>query len=185
MHETGHVFHFFDAFQHQNLIWNHHSPMEFAEVASMFMEPPGMPYWNQNGDGVYDEGDYRRAVVHRLTSIVTFLPYMAVVDKFQHWFYAAAPEAVSADDMDTKWAQLRDHFLPDINYSGLEVEKTTGWQRKSHIPDTPSYYIGYGPTQMGALQAWRNALVDQEQAVKNYHRPWPPTTPVPCQNSSN
>jgi oligoendopeptidase F len=35
MHEGGHAFHFFEAFQHQSLIWNYHSPMEFSEVASM------------------------------------------------------------------------------------------------------------------------------------------------------
>ena len=170
MHEAGHAFHFFEAFQHQSLIWNYHSPMEFSEVASMSMEQLSMPYWRQEKGGVYDEADYRRAVVEQLTGIVTFLPYMAVVDKFQHWLYTKAAENVTPNDLDAKWAELWDRFLPGIDYSGLEVEKATGWQRKGHIFGMPFYYIEYGLAQMGALQVWRNALSNQEQAVKDYRR---------------
>ena len=170
MHETGHSFHFFEAFQHQNLIWNYHPPMEFSEVASMSMEQLSMPYWRRERGGVYDEADYHRAVVEQLFGVVTFLPYMAVVDKFQHWLYTEAPEDVSTDDMDAKWAALWDRFLPGIDYTGQETEKATGWQRKGHIFGSPFYYIEYGLAQLGALQVWRNALSDQGQAIKDYRR---------------
>ncbi len=170
MHEGGHAFHFFEAFQHQDLIWNYHSPMEFSEVASMSMELLSMPYWRKNQGGVYDEADYRRAVLEQLIGIVTFLPYMAVVDKLQHWLYAEAPENVTTDDIDAKWSELWDRFLPGIDYTGLETEKATGWQRKGHIFRSPFYYIEYGLAQMGALQVWRNALGDQQQAIKDYRR---------------
>ena len=170
MHEAGHAFHFFEAFKHQNLIWNYHSPMEFSEVASMSMEQLSMPYWRKDRGGVYDEAAYHRAVVEQLFGVVTFLPYMAVVDKFQHWLYTEAPENVSTDDMDAKWAELWDRFLPGIDYSGQEMEKSTGWQRKGHIFGSPFYYIEYGLAQLGALQVWRNALDDQESAIKAYRR---------------
>ncbi len=170
MHEGGHAFHFFEAFQRQSLIWNYHSPMEFSEVASMSMEQLSMPYWRKEAGGVYDESDYRRAVREQLTGIVTFLPYMAVVDKFQHWLYTQAPEGVSPADLDAKWAELWDRFLPGIDYSGLDAEKATGWHRKGHIFSSPFYYIEYGLAQMGALQVWRNALGDQAQAVADYRR---------------
>lgn len=170
MHEAGHAFHFFEAFQHQSLIWNYHSPMEFSEVASMSMEQLSMPYWRKERGGVYDEADYHRAVVEQLTGVVTFLPYMAVVDKFQHWLYTQAPEDVTPGDLDAKWSELWDRFLPGVDYSGLEVEKATGWHRKGHIFGSPFYYIEYGLAQMGALQVWRNALADQEQAVIDYRR---------------
>ncbi len=170
MHEGGHAFHFFEAFQHQSLLWNYHSPMEFSEVASMSMEQLSMPYWRKAQGGVYDEADYRRAVIEQLFGVVTFLPYMAVVDKFQHWLYTEAPEDVTASDLDAKWAELWDRFLPGIDYSGLDAEKATGWQRKGHIFGSPFYYIEYGLAQMGALQVWRNALNDQTQAVADYRR---------------
>ena len=170
MHEGGHAFHFFEAFQHQDLIWNYHAPMEFSEVASMSMEQLSMPYWRKEAGGVYDEKDYNRAVVEQLTGIVTFLPYMAVVDKMQHWLYAEAPEHVTPADIDAKWSELWDRFLPGIDYSGLEREKATGWHRKGHIFSTPFYYIEYGLAQMGALQVWRNALADADAAVAAYRR---------------
>ena len=170
MHEGGHAFHFFEAFQHQSLIWNYHAPMEFSEVGSMSMEQLSMPYWRKALGGVYDETDYHRAVVEQLFGIVTFFPYMAVVDKFQHWLYTEAPENVTTGDMDVKWAELWDRFLPGIDYSGLETEKATGWQRKGHIFGAPFYYIEYGLAQIGALQVWRNALSDQDAAVSAYHR---------------
>ena len=144
--------------------------MEFSEVASMSMEQLSLPYWRKDRGGVYDGSDYRRAVMEQLTGIVTFLPYMAVVDKFQHWLYTEAPEDVSPADLDAKWAELWDRFLPGIDYSGLDAEKATGWHRKGHIFSVPFYYIEYGLAQMGALQVWRNALGDQEQAVADYRR---------------
>ncbi len=170
MHEGGHAFHFFEAFQHQSLIWNYHAPLEFAEVASMSMEQLSMPYWRQDAGGVYHEEAYHRAVIEQLTGIVTFLPYMAAVDKLQHWLYTETPEHVSTDDIDRKWSELWDRFLPGIDYSGFEAEKATGWHRKGHIFGSPFYYIEYGLAQMGALQIWRNALSDQEGAVRDYQR---------------
>ncbi len=170
MHEGGHAFHFFEAFQHQSLIWNYHAPLEFAEVASMSMEQLSMPYWRVDAGGVYHEEAYHRAVIEQLTGIVTFLPYMAVVDKLQHWLYTEAPEHVSTDDIDQKWSELWDRFLPGIDYTGFEAEKATGWHRKGHIFGSPFYYIEYGLAQMGALQVWRNALIDQDAAIRDYRR---------------
>ncbi len=170
MHEGGHAFHFFEAFQHQSLIWNYHAPLEFAEVASMSMEQLSMPYWRVDAGGVYHEEAYHRAVIEQLTGIVTFLPYMAVVDKLQHWLYTEAPEHVSTNDIDQKWSELWDRFLPGIDYTGFEAEKATGWHRKGHIFGSPFYYIEYGLAQMGALQVWRNALIDQDAAIRDYRR---------------
>jgi oligoendopeptidase F len=170
MHEAGHAFHFFEAFKQQRLIWNYHSPMEFSETASMSMEQLSMPYWRKERGGVYDEADYHRAVVEHLMGVVTFLPYMAVVDKFQHWLYTRAPEKVTPHDLDARWSELWQRFLPGIDYSGLEAERDTGWQRKGHIFSAPFYYIEYGLAQLGALQVWRNALADEARAIEDYRR---------------
>ena len=97
-----------------------------------------------------------------------FLPYMAVVDGFQHWVYTEAPADVTPADLDRAWAALWDRFMPGIDYGDLATEKETGWQRKGHIFEAPFYYIEYGLAQLGALQVWRNALADQAQAVADY-----------------
>jgi oligoendopeptidase F len=167
LHEGGHAFHFMESSQ-QPLIWNYGSPMEFSEVASMAMELLSAPYLERSKGGFYGEADTRRAYAEQLRGIVRFLPYMAVVDAFQHWVYVDAPQGVMAADLDAKWSELWDRFMVGIDYSGLQAEKETGWQRKVHIFSVPFYYVEYGLAQLGALQVWRNALTDQSKAVANY-----------------
>lgn len=168
LHEGGHAFHFMESFR-QPLIWNYNGPMEFCEVASMAMELLSAPYLSSEAGGFYSETDARRAYMQQLIdNPIFFLPYMAVVDAFQHWVYAEAPEEVTASDLDAKWSELWDRFMSGIDFYGLQPEKETGWHRKSHIFSVPFYYIEYGLAQLGALQVWRNALTDQAQAVANY-----------------
>lgn len=169
LHEGGHAFHVMEA-QRQPLIWNHHAPMEFCEVASMAMELLSAPYLTRDQGGFYSEAEARRAYAQHLRKIVLFLPYMAVVDRFQHWVYTEAPQDVTPADLDRAWSALWDRFMPGIDYSGLQTEKETGWHRKGHLYEAPFYYIEYGLAQLGALQVWRNALADQAQAVANYRR---------------
>ena len=167
LHEGGHAFHFMESSQ-QPLIWNYGGPMEFNEVASMAMELLSAPYLEKSKGGFYEEADARRAHAEQLRGIVRFLPYMAVVDAFQHWVYMDAPQDVAAADLDAKWSELWDRFMVGIDHSGLQAEKETGWHRKEHIFSVPFYYVEYGLAQLGALQVWRNALTDQSQAVADY-----------------
>jgi len=168
LHEGGHAFHFMESCT-QPLVWNYSGPMEFCEVASMAMELLSAPYLSKEQGGFYDESDMRRAYIQKLLDTpIFFLPYMAVVDAFQHWVYADAPEEVTAADLDAKWSELWDRFMAGIDYSGLQNEKESGWHRKLHIFTVPFYYIEYGLAQIGALQVWRNAMKDQAQAVADY-----------------
>ena len=124
----------------------------------MSMELLSAPYLGRDRGGFYDDSGVRRAYAHELRGIVLFLPYMAVVDAFQHWVYAEAPEDASPADLDAKWTSLWDRFMPGVDYGGLQTQKETGWHRKGHIFESPFYYIEYGLAQLGALQVWRNAL---------------------------
>lgn len=175
LHEGGHAFHFMES-RRNPLWWNQNGPMEFCEVASMGMELLAAPYLPAERGGFYSESDARRACAEKLRELVTFLPYMAVVDAFQHWVYAEAPEPVTAADastgsaqaLDARWSELWDRFMPGIDYGGLQAEKETGWHRKQHIFTVPFYYVEYGLAELGALQIWRNALRDQSRAVADY-----------------
>lgn len=168
MHEGGHAFHFAESSRRQSLIWNYSASTEFCEVASMGMELLSAPYWPISKGGFYSDFDARRALSEELRSTVYFLPYMAALDSFQHWLYVEAPEDVSAAELDQKWAELWDRYLPGIDYRGLQAEKESGWQRKGHVFGAPFYYVEYGLAQLGALQIWRNALADQSGAVAAY-----------------
>lgn len=169
LHEGGHAFHYMESLA-QPLIWNQNAPMEFCEVASMSMELLSAPYLAAERGGFYSEAEARRAYADQLRKIVLFLPYMAVVDSFQHWVYTEAPVDVTPADLDRAWSTRWDRFMPGIDYRGLQAEKESGWHRKGHIFESPFYYIEYGLAQLGALQVWRNALADQAQAVAAYRR---------------
>ncbi|MBE3575017.1 MAG: M3 family oligoendopeptidase [Firmicutes bacterium] len=173
LHESGHAFHFIESCR-QPLIWNRMGAeavnFEFAEVASMGMELLGAAYLERSRGGFYSEQDARRARAEHLLGVITFLPYMAVVDAFQHWVYTQAPEDVTAADLDRQWGALWDRFMSWTDWSGLEDEKVSGWHRKGHIFETPFYYVEYGLAQLGALQVWRNSLHDAAGAVAAYRR---------------
>ncbi|NDJ53628.1 MAG: M3 family oligoendopeptidase [Chloroflexi bacterium] len=167
LHEAGHAFHAFEA----STIPYHlqrRAPMEFNEVASMAMELLSAPYWQKEHGGYYDELDYVRARTEHLQRIIMFWPYMAVVDAFQHWVYSNVEVASDPANLDAKWGELWDRFMPHVDWTDLEVHKVTGWHRKQHIHRAPFYYVEYGMAQLGAVQVWANALKDQEAAVAAY-----------------
>ncbi len=167
LHEAGHAFHVFES---ADLPYYQQSevPMEFAEVASMAMELLAAPYLTKDQGGFYTAQEAARARIEHLEENLTFWPYMAVVDAFQHWVYENPEAATIPANCDAQWADLWDRFMKGIDYSGLEDSRITGWQRKLHIHQEPFYYIEYGLAQLGAVQIWANAHVDQAQAVVAY-----------------
>jgi oligoendopeptidase F len=166
-HESGHAFHNFERYRlpyaQQRL-----TGMEFNEVASMAMELLADRFVSIEQGGFYSEGDARRFRATHLEQLLTFWPYMAVVDAFQHWVYTHHDLASSPANCDKKWLELWERYLPGIDWSGLEAEAMTGWQRKQHIFRYPFYYVEYGLAQMGAVQVWRNALKQPEKALRQY-----------------
>ena len=167
LHEAGHAFHAFEAFA-LPYIWQQDVPMEFCEVASMGMELLSAPYLTRDGGGFYTPAEAARARSEHLSGILTFLPYMAVVDAFQHWVYTHADAAADPTACDEAWDGLWARFMPGVDWTGFEAERMTGWHRKLHIFHVPFYYVEYGLAQVGALQVWRNALRDQKNAVATY-----------------
>ncbi len=167
LHEAGHAFHAFESFN-LPLVWMTDSPMEFAEVASMSMELLSAPYLTKGANGFYTEAEAARARKQHLSSMLTFLPYMAVVDAFQHWVYTHPDKAMNPSECDAQWDALWDRFMPGVDWSGYGDARESGWHRKLHIFHVPFYYVEYGMAQVGALQVWRNALSNQQQAVADY-----------------
>jgi len=169
LHEAGHAFHVFESGHlpyHQQ--WT--VGMEFAEVASMAMELLAAPYLAAGQGGFYADPDAARARAEHLEDALRFWPYMAVVDAFQHWVYTHPESAADPAKCDEMWTGLWARFMPDVDWSGLEEEMVTGWQRKLHIFKYPFYYVEYGLAQLGAVQVWRNALQNQAEAVARYRQ---------------
>jgi oligoendopeptidase F len=146
--------------------------MEFAEVASMAMELLTAPYLTKDFGGFYEIEDANRARIEHLEKSIMFLPYMAVVDAFQHWAYTNPEKAMEPANCDKEWSNLWKRFqtFEDLDSSEFEDVIATGWHNKLHIYHVPFYYVEYGMAQLGAIQVWGNALKDQKNAVKLYRK---------------
>ncbi len=59
-------------------------PMEIAEVASMAMELFSMDHWDMFFS---NKNDLARAKLKELEKVITIFPWIATIDKFQHWVY--------------------------------------------------------------------------------------------------
>ena len=169
LHEGGHAFHVFESsrlpYAQQLQV-----PLEFAEVASMGMEYLASPYLSAEQGGFYSHADAARARFEHLEQGLLFWPYMAVVDAFQHWVYEEREAAANPANCDAQWDELWQRFMPGVDWSGLEDERVTGWQRKLHIHEDPFYYVEYGLALLGAVQVWRNARHNQAAATAAYRR---------------
>jgi oligoendopeptidase F len=163
-HEVGHAFHGFYSGDAQPLLWNRWSPIEFVEIPSMAMEFLTLDHL---GHALNDEGlaRYRR---NQLQGVVTFLPWAAQMDAFQHWLYAEAPEAVDIAALDAKWLELDRAFHPFVDWAGIdEGVRAKGWQYY-HIFQVPFYYIEYAMCYLAAAAIWREARTDAAAALERY-----------------
>jgi len=168
LHEGGHAFHAFEVFRALPSYRRIDPPLEFCEVASMSMELLAAPYLAKDQGGYYSAADAARARIQHLEGMITFWPYMAVVDAFQHWVYTHTDDAQDPSACDAAWAREWDRFMVGIDFSGLEEARVTGWHRKLHIFQIPFYYVEYGIAQLGAAQVYGNARRDQAGAVARY-----------------
>ena len=161
IHEAGHAFHSFYS-GHLDLIHERDSPIEFAEVASMSMELLSHPHWEE----FYDNKDADRARRKHLEDIISFMPWMATIDAFQHWVYANPNH--SREERAEKWLELGERFGPKVDMTGFEDIHKVSWQRQGHLFGVPFYYVEYGIAQLGALQMWKYHRRDTQDALDRY-----------------
>jgi oligoendopeptidase F len=167
LHECGHAFHEAASLKLPYAEMRHY-PTEFAEVASFGMELLAAPYLTSDHGGYLSEVEAARWRIDLLEATIQFWPYMAMVDAFQLWAYKGDNEAADPAACDAKWLELKARFEPDIDYSGYQDYKATGWHRKLHIHHVPLYYIEYGLARLGAVQVWANSVRDYAGAVQSY-----------------
>lgn len=163
VHEGGHAIHSFLS-HHLPLTAFKEYPMEIAEVASMAMELFSMNYWHTFFN---DEADVKRAKLHQLERVITIFPWIAVIDKFQHWIYENPTH--TTEDRAKNWLAILNEFSADeIDFSGLENYRAIAWQKQLHLFEVPFYYIEYGIAQLGAIGLWMQYQQNPQQALNNY-----------------
>ncbi len=163
VHEGGHAIHSFLT-HHLPLTGFKEYPMEIAEVASMSMELFSMENW----EVFYPNPEERnRAKRQQLERVITLFPWIATIDKFQHWLYENPNH--TREERTTRWRQILDEFTPPVlDSSGLDAYRNHSWQRQLHLFEVPFYYIEYGIAQLGAIGLWQQFLQDKQSALDRY-----------------
>ena len=163
IHEGGHAVHSF--LTHSlPLTGFKEYPMEIAEVASMGMELFSMDYWDVFFD---NKNELKRAKEYQLERVITIFPWIAIIDKFQHWLYENPTH--TEDQRASNWIKILNEFSsPAIDFSGLDDYRRYSWQRQLHLYEVPFYYIEYGIAQLGAIGLWMQFKKNKETALNNY-----------------
>ncbi|NJN43162.1 MAG: M3 family oligoendopeptidase [Flammeovirgaceae bacterium] len=163
MHEGGHAVHNFLT-RDLELGDFKSPPMEVAELASMAMELISMDHWDVF---FHDTENLKRAKIEQLEDVLETLPWIATIDKFQHWIYENPTH--TSDDRIKNWNLILNQFSDSItDWSGLEEAKNYLWQKQLHLYEVPFYYIEYGMAQLGAIAIWRKYRLNKKEGLAGY-----------------
>lgn len=163
VHEGGHALHSFLTAELELNVFKHPTS-EVAELASMSMELMSMEHWD-----IFfpDAKDLARAKREHLESVLQTLPWVAMIDLFQHKIYEKPNHTLS--EREEMW---KASFYPfsgtTTDWSGLEKYRENAWQKQLHLFEVPFYYIEYGMAQLGAIAVWRNYKKDPIQGYGQY-----------------
>ncbi len=163
VHEGGHAIHSFEV---RDLLLNsfRNPTMEVAELASMAMELISMEHWDAYFE---NKEELKRAKSQHLTDILTTLPWIMTVDKFQHWIYENPTHTVA--ERESQWLNIYEAFSDKIvDWTGIEAVKANAWHKQLHIFEVPFYYIEYGMAQLGAISVWRNYKENPAKGFAGY-----------------
>ena len=162
-HEAGHAFAYYMA---RNIFPRSlQSPtLDACEIHSMTMEFFG---WRKSDE--FFGKDAAKFRYNHLFGAITFIPYGAMVDHFQHIVYQK-PDMTPQQRHDV-WAKLLNEYTPWLKLDGSPFYgEGRGWQRQMHIYENPFYYIDYCLAQTAALEFWCLMQKDHNTAWKKYMR---------------
>ncbi len=163
VHEGGHAIHSFLS-KDLELVDFKSTPSEIAEIASMAMELISMEHW----DNIFpNPDDFKRAKKYQLEKAISALPWIAQIDKYQHWIYENPTH--TNDQRDAYWLSLCAEFGSSvIDWTGNEDGLANQWQKQLHLYEVPFYYIEYGIAQLGAIAIWRNYKANPAKTLGQY-----------------
>ncbi|GAB2531729.1 M3 family oligoendopeptidase [Rufibacter soli] len=165
LHEGGHAVH---SFLTRDLPLNaaKHPPSEVAELASMSMELLTIDHWD-----IFfpNQEDLVRAKRQHLESVLETFPWVATIDKFQHWVYENPAHTV--EERHQNWVRIFEEFnQQEVDWSGLDYLKPYIWQKQLHLYEVPFYYIEYAMAQLGAVAVWKRYKSDPTAALEGYKK---------------
>ena len=162
VHEGGHAIHSFLS-RDLDLCDFKSTPSEVAELASMSMELISMDTWDEF---YVNEKELARAKTEQMQKVLEGLPWIAAIDKFQHWIYTTPH---NAEERRAEWKNIMQKLGSSIvDWDGQEDALSNLWQKQLHLYEVPFYYIEYGMAQLGAIAMWRSYKLLGKEALSNY-----------------
>jgi oligoendopeptidase F len=169
LHESGHAMHFYLSFQAQQSLWNFGGPEEFQEFVAIGMDMLGWPYYEHAMGGFYTATESRAGRQSVLQFYLKGLADSVMEDVFEHWIYGQAPEDVTPAEIDAKWLEVKQRFMPWNTSDTSEEEAMTGWLRGNwSLFRLPLYTITYPIAIVGVCQLGLQVQHDRARAVANY-----------------
>ena len=163
MNQSGYAIHGFLT-ANNNLISQKASPPELSELAAMSMSLLSMKHWNVFFE---DKESLIQAKLWQLEKIIRTLPWIAAIDKFQHWIYVHPKH--SRKEREIVWKNLHQEFSSKwMNYEGVDDYVANRWHWYIDLFETPFYNLGYGFAQLGAIALWEKYIKAPIQTVENY-----------------
>ena len=161
-HEAGHAFQAYCS-RGIELLENMSPTLEACEIHSMSMEFFAWPWMEL----FFGENTEKRLFSH-MCGTITFIPYGASVDEFQHEIYLN-PE-LTKEERKALWRRIEKKYCPWKVYSHETLDKGTRWYRQGHIFSSPFYYIDYTLAQVCAQQFWIKNQENHEKAWSDYFK---------------
>lgn len=162
VHEAGHAVHTF-LMRNLTYLFDGDITSEIAELASMSME-----FFTYDGlNEFYNQEESNRAIQSHLKGTITILPWIALIDKFQHWIYTN-PNHTIEERTDTWNAMHQKLSSSIIDWSEYQHYRNFIWQKQLHLFEVPFYYIEYGIAQLGAIAMYKNYCENKTQTISAY-----------------
>ncbi len=160
-HEAGHTFQFYRSLN-QPLPEYYYPTLEAAEIHSMSMEFFAYP-WMKN----FFKEDEEKYKFSHLSGAISFLPYGAAIDEFQHFVYEN-PE-ISIEERNNGWLAIEEKYgLTSDKEDNSYLLSGRFWQKQRHLFSVPFYYIDYTLAQVCAFQFWEKSEADFDSAWNDY-----------------
>ena len=163
-HEAGHAFQGYLAMRSISVSALGGSTSEINETHSTTMEHFAYPWMN-----LFFGGRSKQYITGHLIGALSVLPYMCVVDEFQHRVYSR-PQ-MTASERRSVWREIEKVYMPWRDYDGVPFLEEGGfWMQKQHIFLYPFYYLEYALAQMNAFQYYGRMKENRAEAWADYLR---------------
>lgn len=160
-HEAGHAFQVFNS-RNLPLAEYYFPTLEACEIHSMSMEFFTYP-WMES----FFKEDVDKYKFSHLSGALSFLPYGAAIDEFQHFVYENPN--ISIEERNAGWLRIEEEYgLTSDKEDNAYLKSGRFWQKQGHLYKVPFYYIDYTLAQVCAFQFWKKSTEDYTKAWADY-----------------